>query len=412
MGVSVKVLNCDGYCKSCYENRIRQKKTFYPYDIEAIEKTLKEEINKDIDGNHNVPTLHGGEPLLMAVNDMERLLKIIFEKYGRTSIQTNALSMNDKHLALFKTYKTSVGISIDGDTAELNRGRWNAKIFSDEYIQKQTDKVMENIKRCKDAGLSVSVISILRKYNASPERINKFLNFLRRLRDEFGIFWVRANEGIVYDENQKDEEELTSEELGLAFTVLASICLSDKRLMWSPFRDIVDSMLGNKNVVCIFTECDVWHTTAEEPIDYLGNIGNCLKGGGAVDGLQVLRADSISKERYEALIQIPQEYGGCKDCRYWCVCKAGCPGEGMNNDWRSKTRFCYGWKQLFTFTENYLKGIFPNVNLVMDGAVNSQEAVKNIMNGSSYQTCSRKQSYVDKHGDAPHGDHYDSARRV
>ncbi len=414
MGISIKVLNCDGHCKSCYENRIRHIHSFFPYDIDSIEKTLKQELSKDINGNHNVPTLHGGEPLLMAVNDMERLFSIIYDKYGQTSIQTNALSLNENHIKLFKKYKTSIGISIDGDTAELNRGRWNDKVFSDEYIQKQTDKVMANIKRCKEVGLSVSVISILRKYNASPKNLSKFLGFLLRLRDEYEIFWVRTNEGIVYDENQRAEEELTPEELGLAFTFLASVCFGDKRLMWSPYRDIVDGMLGGKNVVCIFTECDVWHTTAEVPIYYLGSVGNCLKGGGAVDGLQVLQADDIGKERYLALSQIPQELGGCKGCKYWNICKAGCPGEGTNNDWRNKTRFCSGWKSLYNYIENYLRGLMPNVSLSIDKEQDIAKAFVNVESGSTYQQCYKKSNgneYIDKHGDAPHGDHYDSVRK-
>lgn len=424
MGYSVKILECNGHCRSCYENSIRSRGV-PTYDIDKVASALEKCVSESESGR-NVPCLHGGEPLIIGKHNVERLFKIVFDKYKKTSIQTNGLLIDDEYIELFKKYNTSVGISIDGDTAELNMGRWNDSNFSLEEIQKKTDLVIENLRRCREAGLSVSVISVLRKYNASLSRIPRFIRFLNRLKDEFGVVWVRTNEGIVFNDKFRKEEQLTVDELTYAFISLASVCLSDSQLMWAPYRDVVDALIGSKNVVCVLTECDVWHTTSEEPIDGNGNIGNCLKGGGAVDGFQVLRADGIGFERYNALFQIPFEKGGCGGCRYWKVCYGGCPGEGKDNDWRNKTRFCMAWYRLFSFTEKWLKGVFPNIYLVPDGSVGLGQAFVDIVNGSSYALSARTEKakknenaeygevcgHADRHGDAPHGDHTDQSWRV
>jgi len=417
MGLSIKILGCNGQCKSCYENSIRNSKDYRNlYDINAVIETLKTEMDKDTENSRNVPTLHGGEPLILGTKNVEQLLKVIYDKYQRTSIQTNGLLIDERYIELFTKYKTSVGISLDGDTSELNRGRWNLYNLSNQEIQEYTNLVLENISKCKKAGLSVSVITVLRKYNAAPSKLPELIRFLRRLHSEFGIAWVRTNEGIVFDEKQRKEEELTSSELGLAFVSLASICFSNPNLKWSPYRDVVDVLLGNKNVVCVLTECDVWHTTAEEPIDGFGGIGNCLKGGGARDGYQVLRTKEIGSERYEALKQIPMALGGCKGCRYWKVCKGGCPGAGKDNDWRNKTRFCSAWYSLFTYVERTLKGLIPGLYLASEGSESFKETFSGIINRNSYSDYSKLKKkvdeYIDRHGDSPHGDHTDYSGRI
>jgi len=363
MALAIKLIGCNGLCRRCYENRIRSVGIDTSYDIDAIISSMEKtyvETPKHLKSNHIA--IHGGEPLLMKFEDLERLAAKIHELCGMVSIQTNATLITSQHIELFKRYNFLVGISLDGDTAELNLGRWNAEPMPMEEVQKMTDKVLYNLKVCRDAGLRVGVISLLSKYNATKERLPGFIRFLLRLKDEFGVGSLRTNEALIYEEKDKAEEELSESELGYAFCQIADVCLSDPSIIWFPYRDIVDLLFGfYAECTCIFTKCDVFKTHSETTILADGGLGTCLKGGLAIDGIQALVAEGKSiGERYEILSQIPQEQGGCKDCCYWCMCHAGCPGDSIDDDWRNRTRYCGAWKQLFSHIEKKIKGIIPN----------------------------------------------------
>jgi uncharacterized protein len=424
MGLTIKILKCNGLCKSCYENAIRSKHKNFDYDIEKILSRIEEEYRKC--PKSRVPCLHGGEPLLLKFDDVRRLLEKIYSLWGSTSIQTNGTLITDEHIELFEQYRTAVGVSIDGDTWELNYGRWNAKRLSKEEIQRKTDLVLNTMKKMREAGISVSVIALLRKYNARREKIGDFIQFLLRLRDEFGVFWLRTNKVIVHDPKQRAEEELTPDELGEAFCKIADVTLSDSRLQWLPYRDVVDLLTGHYDATCNFTKCDVWHTASERAIMSDGCLSNCLQGGASQDGIQILSASQERYERYEVLNQFPQEVGGCKDCKYWFLCYGGCPAEGIDGDWRNRSKFCKAWQMLFSYVEEKLKAIFPNLRVASD-FYPLKPPVSRIFDSISDSTWRSerrksievlKQGITEKieliperrdHGDRPHGDHTDES---
>jgi len=427
MGYAVKVLNCNGECASCYERRIREK-GLPKYDMDSILQTIdriiEQESKKEKKQRCNHVSLHGGEPLIIGLKNTEKLLKKIYGFWEDTGIQTNGTLITDKHIKLFKKYNTNIGISLDGDTAQMNRGRWNHLEHPDDYIQEKTDLVLENMKKCREAGLNLNCIIVLRKYNANPEMIPELLRFIERLYDEFDIRHINTIPCTVYDEDRREEEELTNNELAFAFKIMEGLKWNLPDLIWQPYHDIIDMMLGYLDATCVFNECDPFHTTAERGINYCGEMTNCLRSGGAVEGFQLLSDDSCSRERYAMLAQLPQELGGCKDCRFWHICYAHCPGAGIDNDWRNRSRFCEGWKEFYIHIESRLKAMMPNLLLtpefypqkpIPEGV---QKSLR-IQRGSSYRNQARydiesvKKEIEQKqpvqatsigHGDRPHGD--------
>jgi len=245
----------------------------------------------------------------------------------------------------------------------MNRGRWNHFDRSDDFIQEKTDLVLENMTKCRKAELSLNCIIVLRKYNATPEKAPELLKFMERLYRDFDIRYINTIPCTVYDEKRRENEELTNKELAFTFKMLESLKWQLPDLIWQPYHDIIDMMLGYLDQTCVFNECDPFHTSGERAINYCGDITNCLRSGGAVEGLQLLSDDKYSLERYAMLQQLPQELGGCKDCQYWHLCYGHCPGAGANNDWRSKSRFCEGWKEFYSHIENRLKAMMPNLLL-------------------------------------------------
>ena len=403
MGLHIKLMDCyPGLCRSCYERRIRKTQGKVGYDLDAMLMTFKREAEREKPEDrkkYSAPCVHGGEPLLIRPADLRNILQVSFELYGRTGIQTNGILLTDEHLAMFREFKTSVGVSIDGDTAVLNQGRWNDGNLTPGRIQELTHLTLENMEKAKAVGLDVSAIVLLRRYNATPDRLDELMKFLLRL-EKMGVRSLRTNEVIVFEDKFRDEE-LTEAELGQAFIRLANLCFEDAGRQWNPYRDVVKLWTEGGDATCVFNACDIWKTGAETAITADGSIGVCLKGGAALDGIQALAADTTGAERIQTLPAIPQAQGGCQGCEFWGLCGGGCPGSGIDNDWRNRTRFCEAYKTLFGYIRSRLKGLMPGIALKDPGERAKRWA------GAATTGGAHGDGHGDEHGDKPHGDHTD-----
>jgi len=334
----------------------------------------------DTANNWNVPTLHGGEPLALPIEAIEQLLRAVFEKYGRTGIQTSGAFISPQHIEIFKRYKTFVGVSIDGDSARSNGGRWNAPGFD---AAEMTERTLRALAMIRGAGLELSTITVLRKCNAgNSARQAELIRFAHRMSDDFGAKSARFNPVIAFDERTRFEEELDNETLADVFRRL-TIETFAKNLEWRPMKDFAAALRGEATE-CVFNECDPWATEAEMPILGDGSLGVCLKGGGGPEGIATLRVEK-SRARYEMLTQVRQEAGGCEGCFWWPYCKGGCPGAGIAGDWRNRTRFCEAYKRMFEFVSGL--SLFP----------------------AKAAGCNRP---AGSHGDKAHGDSDDPAWRA
>jgi uncharacterized protein len=322
--------------------------------------------------------IHGGEPLMTPKADMERLLAAI-SKYSRPIIQTNGFLIDDEWIALFKKYKAMIGVSLDGE-GDLNMARGffspdgvRVNPASDEY----TNKVMENLEKMKNAGLGVSVIVVLNRYNALPEPRQKLKQWLLKLK-AMGVSGGRLNLGFVDDPVMKPILELSHTEAADAWEDLATFVLSDPALFWNPFREFVDNLMGFGIGSCHYAGCDPDKTDGEVVIAPDGDVQNCSRFG-AEDGKRIPRPDGVqgsgSNKREEHLKTIPMSEGGCGGCRYWMVCYGGCPAQGWNRqtnkkDVWSKDRFCEAIQGTYGVIEDKMKGMMPNIRTVPDVMMN------------------------------------------
>ncbi len=341
MTVEVRALGsaCNIQCRYCYQNLQRaagnQQKGHY--DLDRIMDTLQK-INKPF-------TLFGGEALLMPEPDLENIWRWGFDKFGENGIQTNGILINNNHVAMFKKYNVHVGFSIDGP-GELNDARWAGSLDKTRAATARSLAAMERLSR---EGVCYSLIVNLHRGNASPEKLPVMHDWFRKL-DALGLTGVRLHILQADSEDIRKSLCLSTEENIKAFLSLFELQRELSNLKFDIFTEMQNLLQGRgDSSTCIWNACDPYTTMSVTGIEGNGQISIC--GRSDKDGLNVVKCDTPGFERYIALYQVPQEYGGCRDCRFFLVCKGHCPGMALNNDWRNRTKYCEVWKGLLEHIE-------------------------------------------------------------
>lgn len=342
-------VTCNLSCTYCYEHPVRDAGNHgvFDYDVNKMIEGLKKEGGEF--------SIFGGEPLLVDIDTLEKLWDFGYKTYGKNGIQSNGVLITDKHIELFKKYKVHVGISMDGPD-ELNDARWAGSL---EKTRLATKKSLENIEKCVQNGVSVSLIITLHKLNATPEKLPKLKAWIKDYDDRKIIQGARLHTlQVDYDEID-DKFSLTPEENVRVMLEMAEFEKTLKYIKFDLFNDIKNILIGNESVTCTFHSCDYYSTDAVRGVNGQGERVNCNRTN--KDGFEQIKAEQHGYERQLALYNTPKEYGGCKDCRFFIFCKGQCPGTGIKYDWRNKTNLCQMYYNLFEYFEkDYLeKGVLP-----------------------------------------------------
>jgi uncharacterized protein len=286
-------------------------------------------------------TLFGGEALMVPRTDLEALWSWGLEQYGRNSVQTNGVLIDDGHIALFKRYNVHVGISIDGP-GELNDVRWGGSL---ERTRANTAKTEAAIERLCREGIPPSLIVTLSRSNATVEHLPRMHAWLRRL-ERLGVSSARLHVLEIDSEAVRAKYALSVEENLNAMRSFAQLQRELTRLKLDVFSDLRNLLLGkDERTTCVWNACDPYTTAAVRGVEGNGQRSNC--GRTNKDGVDFAKADSTGYERYLALYQTPQAFGGCRGCRYFLFCKGQCPGTALGGDWRNRTEHCELWLTLF-----------------------------------------------------------------
>lgn len=370
-------LGCNLACKYCYERDLRKKDVpKMTYNLKAILDRMEEFKNLEM-------SLHGGEALVLPKKDVVKILAKMYKLKGKSAIQTNGTLINDEYIKIFKKYKTSVGISYDGP-GELSEFRPGSK---------DMDKMIERLVNEK---LGVSIIIVLSKANAGTDaRLNKLKEYLLKV-SKMGIL------GRVNPCAGAPDYELDVKKMKEAYLNLARFCL-ENNLKWSPFIDLIHG-LQNKPRVCTLMGCDPFHTASATVVLDDGSITNCMRTNKEEI---LLQHPVIYDTRTQILSETPQEFGGCKDCKYWTACYGGCPSIAINNDWRNKTSLCSVWASLFQYFESALNFFeYPNIlnRSQKSECFSRQKGNQPGIQHLDHMDQARPREHEDGHGDSPHGD--------
>ena len=343
MGVEVRALGatCNLQCQYCYQAPERDAAARpVTYDLDRIKQSLAAESRPF--------NLFGGEPLLLPIEDLESLWSWGFQKFGRNSVQTNGTLISERHLELFKKYKVTVGISIDGP-GEMNDARWHGSLEKTRAATAQTESAIEAL--CV-AGVPTGLIVTLTRVNASEAKLSRLLQWFRDL-DVLGIRSVRLH---LLESEHGDIREAYGLDADDNIRVLLACRSLEAELTsvrFDLFRDMRNMLLGrDADATCIFRGCDPHTTAAVRGVEGDGKRTNC--GRVAKQGVNYEKTKAEGFERYLALYHTPQSAGGCKDCRFFVFCKGNCPGTAIDGDWRNRSEHCRTWRAIYEVTERDL----------------------------------------------------------
>lgn len=408
-------VRCQIQCQYCYQNPIRDAgNVARDYDLDRMIET--------IDRTGSAFSLFGGEPLMVPVEDLERLFAYGQDRFQSNGIQTNGALIDDRHVALFKKYKVHVGISVDGP-GELNDVRWAGSL---EATRKTTARIEANIERLCREKIPPSLIVTLHRNNATADRLPVMHAWFKHL-EALGVRSARLHVLEVEEPSIRAKYALTPQEnveALLSFDRLEREELT--ALRFDVFTDMRRMLLGeDNNTTCIWNACDPYTTRAVQGVEGNGQMSNC--GRTNKDGIDFVKADVEGFERYVALYHVPIEDGGCQGCRFFLQCKGQCPGTAIDGDWRNRTEHCAEWMGLLEHVEGTLvaEGKRP-ISLRPDrAAIEARfldawssgrqqylfEALQQVETGRSAPAHAAEVAtpHGDAHGDS-HGDHTDRGR--
>lgn len=315
-------LGCNRHCAYCFEGDWRNDtRPAMDYDIDKVLQAMHDNLN-----GARIACLHGGEPLMLPKDDIDRILQKGHQLTGRTAIQTNGFLMDDDHLAIFKRYHTGVGVSYDG-FGDLNKARMN---------ESEADEIWQKVLKLIEEGIRTSIIVVVSRANAgSKDKLKRLEQFLIEAKKQ-GVVGGRLN-SCDHPDWILPVGKLREVYRNLALFVM------ENNIRWGPFTDMWNSLRHQGPVVCVFRGCNPLNTQAATVILGDGSVANCIK--------MSIKNDFERKDnpnpRTKELLTKAQDKGGCAECAWWNYCHGGCPAQGIDDDWQNRSIFCPIYKEIF-----------------------------------------------------------------
>ena len=212
---------------------------------------------------------------------------------------------------MFRQYNVNVGVSLDGPH-DLNSPRCNTATTSEIH-----NRFVTLIKE----GFNVSLITTLHTANAIDGKLDKLCSWFGMLGG-MGLKHARIHL-LEVDTTQARNLKLTENE---AFNAVVRISELKTGIEFDMFSDITKLLMGSGETSCIWNSCDPLTTPAVQGVMSDGSMSNC--GRVNKDGINWLKSeDKVNQhERLLALYNTPEQYRGCKGCRFFLRAKENALG--------------------------------------------------------------------------------------
>lgn len=248
IGIIISTFECNLSCQYCYEhseaNRVRTSRTTVNTTFANNLNMCKEYVSclselAKMHGRSTQIILHGGEPLMIMPDNLERLFERIRDNENvAIQIQTNGTLITRKIAEMLHRYDVGVVISVDGpqsihDEYRKNAGRLNT-----------FDMVIHAIDILRDKDVDVSALATIT--DVSSGRASDLFTFFSCLGIDFSVnrcFPVHGMSGGI-------SEQLYRKFLSELFDLYYSVDLSHSRIRIPCFDRCIHDLKWNGNDYC------------------------------------------------------------------------------------------------------------------------------------------------------------------
>ena len=311
------VSTCNLACRYCdadiYSNR--------RMSLDTLSQVIKKALNY---ADYVEFIWHGGEPLLMGIQFYEKVVELQkrYKHEGQTienSLQTNGTLISQEWVNFFKANDFHVGVSLDGPPEVHSANR----IFRNG--QGSFEQVMRGIRLLRENGVKFGVLAVITKETVRLGA-KRFLDFFI----ENGIFSI----GILRQRpalNIGRTDALPREEFEKFAIELFDYwySLDDPRIRIRGFDAILNSILGTRSGVCIFSGDCVGRYLGITPV---GDVYHCdefmFDERYKLGNIREHTFEEILNPMNPKLIRIRLEDLETKksiSCKYSKICNYGCP---------------------------------------------------------------------------------------
>lgn len=358
IGLICCTLECNLACTYCYEGNGLKREMPSVTCINQRFSDAMEDIIRFIDElvEHNGESLteiiwHGGEPLLIHIDLLEKVMKDQKEKKHRVrwAIQTNGTLLTQRVCEVFKAYHVSVGVSIDGLKAHHDRFRV-MKNGRGTY-----DLIVENIRRAQEMGVVCGALITIT--DANVHDLNEIYHSFaaKNLNFNFNALFPTPNKG--------EDTTLNAGSFAKAICDLFDLWAEDEssNIKITPFEQIIEGLLKptrgvpachwsrdcSRSFVAMDCEGDLY------PCEHwVGNKAYCF--GNIKEGLEnALKKNTFFTQRTPLL-----ENSECGHCSIFPLCYGGCPWNGMvltGDHNRKDASICAGRKIIIEHIYHYMQ---------------------------------------------------------
>jgi len=340
---------CNMRCRYCFyadESEHRETKSMGIMTDETMERLIGAAFAACDDGGALSFSFQGGEPTVAGLPFFERFVRLVRERNTRSlpvswAIQTNGLALNGEWAAFFKKERFLVGVSIDGDRALHDRMRPDAGGAG------TFERVAGNFRLLRDAGVDVNILCVVNGETA--ERPREVYRALRSLKTDF-IQFIPCLDPLETERGAMPWS-LTPEKYGRflkeTFDEWYNDWASGRYVSVRQFDDYVHNLMGMPPSSCAASgQCGTYLVAEADgslyPCDFYAL--DEWKLGMAEDGLDRLMDGRLMRAFRHRAERKPKE---CARCRYFPVCRGGCPRDWVRHGDQPHNYYCAPLKAFF-----------------------------------------------------------------
>lgn len=293
--LAIELINlCNYKCKHCYfynENYRKINSIKKILSIDVIVKTI--EILRFY--GLQVVNILGGEPLLVGFEYFEKILKTIdcYSFIENINIYTNASLVDSRYIKLFKKYKNKLAIKITLHSYNAMKND-NIAGFNGDF-----DKKIQLIKLLQENGISVSVNTVISKYNYEDDK--KIKNLCEKLNVNYSTDLARISTSNSY---------------------LIDKTYNLKKFLINPFSAIETYIPDIDYLVMKINRNSCWMNSLS--LDYDNNLYVCAEMHDVHTKIcnigKVKRGSDIFDNNYKHLIKLSDIEKKCTYCEFKALC--------------------------------------------------------------------------------------------